>query len=71
MLRIAAEAGFMVWDLSDVYKSQDPASIRVAEWDDHPNAKGHALVAARLYSLLTENAQQIFTSRVTTERTNE
>jgi hypothetical protein len=64
MLRIAAEAGFIVWDLSTVYDSQDVNSIRLAEWDDHPNAKGHALVASQLYSFITSNAPRIFTGEV-------
>jgi hypothetical protein len=60
ILRIAHEAGFVVWDVSDVYDWHDIASIRVAEWDNHPNANGHQLVALRLYSLLTTNFRQIF-----------
>ena len=46
---LAAAAGFAVLDLSDVYAGHDPASVRLAEWDDHPNANGHRLVADRLY----------------------
>ena len=64
ILRIAKEAGFVVWDLGGVYDSNDVTSIRLAEWDDHPNANGHRLVASRLYSLLTANSQQIFSSKL-------
>lgn len=45
------EAGFTVIDMLDVYDSL-PAldSIWVATWDRHPNAKGHRLLADRLYA---------------------
>ena len=42
-----------VFDLFDVYTSVDRPSIRVASWDDHPNAGGHRLIAARFYDELT------------------
>jgi D-alanyl-lipoteichoic acid acyltransferase DltB (MBOAT superfamily) len=48
-LRAASAAGFITIDLSDVYSHEDIVTIRLAEWDDHPNAKGHRLVATRLY----------------------
>jgi len=49
-LRTASAAGFIVIDLSDVYAGQDLAAIRLADWDDHPNGKGHRLIADRLYA---------------------
>jgi hypothetical protein len=49
MLRIAQAAGFVMVDLGDIYKGVDVASIRLAEWDHHPNQRGHELIAARLY----------------------
>ena len=63
ILRIAKEAGFIVWDLGDVFRGTDSRSIRLAEWDLHPNAKGHTMVASRLYSLITSNGQQVFHQR--------
>jgi len=63
ILRIAKEAGFIVWDLSDVFEASDVVSIRLAEWDYHPNAKGHSLVASRLFTMLTNNGQQIFSTK--------
>ncbi len=44
-MRLAAAAGFIVVDLSDVYKGEDLEAIRLAEWDEHPNARGHQLIA--------------------------
>ncbi len=64
ILRIAREAGFQVLDLSDVYSKYDASAVRVAEWDDHPNQKGHKIVAARLYELLNEDWSKIFVPKV-------
>jgi hypothetical protein len=52
LVRLAEEAGFVVLDLSDVYTNQDLASLIVAEWDKHPNARGHQLLADHLYEAL-------------------
>jgi len=52
-LRIARAAGFIVIDLSDVFAAQAIETIRLAEWDDHPIAKGHRLVAERLYDVMS------------------
>ncbi|MEX2123337.1 MAG: hypothetical protein WD795_05560 [Woeseia sp.] len=60
-LRLAAAAGFDVVDLSDVYEGQDIATIRLAEWDDHPNRRGHELIASRLYEAIAERKVVIFT----------
>ncbi|MCA9786709.1 MAG: hypothetical protein KC488_09160, partial [Candidatus Cloacimonetes bacterium] len=43
-------AGLVVWDLNEVYAAFTPEDLWVAPWDDHPGARGHALVAADLYS---------------------
>jgi hypothetical protein len=48
-VRIATAAGFAIVNLDDVYSGQDPAKLRLAEWDDHPNVLGHQVVAQRLY----------------------
>lgn len=48
-IQAARDAGFQVIDLSDVYRGHDIATLRLAAWDDHPNALGHRLVAERLY----------------------
>lgn len=51
-LRIAREAGFDVIDLGDVYRGQDVAGLRVAEWDEHPNRLAHRLIAEKLLAAL-------------------
>lgn len=51
-LRTAEAAGFTVVDLSDVFQQVDVEAVRLEAWDNHPNARGHALVARRLYDEL-------------------
>ncbi|MFC4312492.1 hypothetical protein ACFPN2_25640 [Steroidobacter flavus] len=45
-------AEYLVFDLFDVFPAQDRAALRVAPWDDHPNAMGHQLIADALYAQL-------------------
>jgi lysophospholipase L1-like esterase len=52
LLDLARDAGFDVIDLSDVYAGRDERTLTVAQWDRHPNAEGHRLIAARLYEEL-------------------
>ena len=59
-LQLAEEAGFTVLDLSDVFAGQAAEDIRLAEWDFHPNAKGHQLIADRLYQELFEHKDKDF-----------
>jgi hypothetical protein len=59
-LEIAAAAGFVVIDMSDVYSGRDSTTLRLAEWDDHPNAEAHRLVAARLYDELQRRNDVVF-----------
>lgn len=61
-LRTAAEAGFVVLNLGDVYDGHEFAEIRLAEWDDHPNRKGHQLIAKHLFELLQQERDRIFVS---------
>jgi hypothetical protein len=59
-LRLAESAGFVIIDMADVYKGQDVAAIRLAEWDDHPNRRGHELIASRLYDELQKKRGAVF-----------
>jgi D-alanyl-lipoteichoic acid acyltransferase DltB (MBOAT superfamily) len=54
-LRRAKDAGFLIVDLSDLYENKDRKSLRIAEWDLHPNAIAHKLIADRLYKELKRN----------------
>ncbi len=47
------EANLPVFDLFHVYPDDRLPELRVAPWDDHPNAEGHRIIANALYSELT------------------
>ena len=49
----STRAGLPVFDLFDVYPGAIVPALRVAPWDDHPNAAGHQLIADRLLRELT------------------
>ncbi len=59
-VRIATDAGFAMINLADVYEGRDKTTLRLAEWDDHPNALGHRLVADALYQALAANPATLF-----------
>lgn len=50
--KIAINAGFIVIDLSRVYEGMDPEKLMLSEWDEHPNAIAHRLIAEALYKAL-------------------
>jgi D-alanyl-lipoteichoic acid acyltransferase DltB (MBOAT superfamily) len=45
-------AHFQVFNLFNVFPIQDRAALRVAPWDDHPNSRGHQLIADAFYAQL-------------------
>lgn len=52
-LRAAIDAaGLPVFDLFQVFPADRLPSLRVAPWDDHPNAAGHRVIADALYPQL-------------------
>jgi hypothetical protein len=58
-LQAARAAGMPVFDLLDVWVGHDPTHLRVAPWDNHPNAAGNALIAERLEALLRAHAAEL------------
>ena len=58
--RLARAAGFAIVNLQDVYAGQAVETVRLAEWDDHPNRLGHRLVADRLYAELATRVPALF-----------
>jgi hypothetical protein len=54
---MARQAGFVVFDLLDVYQNEAHELLRVAPWDKHPNAHGHRLIADRLHDELRTHRQ--------------
>lgn len=41
---LARHLGVPALDLSDTFDGRDRASLEIAPWDDHPNARGHELL---------------------------
>ncbi|MCP5158752.1 MAG: hypothetical protein H6975_04940 [Gammaproteobacteria bacterium] len=60
VVEIAETSGFVLINLDDIYQGRDISTLRLAEWDDHPNPAGHRLVAARLYDELVVRRDQVF-----------
>jgi hypothetical protein len=64
LTQLARDADFTVLDLSAVYNGQEEATIIVAEWDKHPNARGHRLIAEHLYRALGDEGAIPFPAQV-------
>jgi D-alanyl-lipoteichoic acid acyltransferase DltB (MBOAT superfamily) len=58
LLRIA-DSGVLAFDLLHLYDGQELTAIRVAPWDNHPNAIGHRMIADGLYHQLRQNAASL------------
>ena len=56
---LAANAGFIVLDASDVFDRRGSEPLGIAENDDHANAAGNRLIAERLYTLLSANRAKL------------
>jgi lysophospholipase L1-like esterase len=54
-----ASAGIPMLDMFDVFPEAERPALRVAPWDDHPNAAGHRLIAERLYRELVPRLNQL------------
>ncbi len=59
-LQAAKTAGFAIINLDNVYRSHDITTLRLAEWDDHPNKLGHQLVADAILAQLKASPQLLF-----------
>lgn len=57
--KLAREAGFYTISLSGVYDGHDRESLKIAEWDNHPNAKGHELIADMLFEELLKLSKEL------------
>jgi len=59
-MRTAADAGFLVLDLHDVYGPGDQhPTLWATEWDHHPNAEGHRRIADRLFDEFRRNGVKL------------
>ena len=62
LTKVAADAGFETISLADCFAGQADAEVRFGEWDHHPNAVGHRLIAAKLFERLRAG-EVLMTSR--------
>ena len=58
--RLAAESGMAVLSLADVFRGHEPEKLRLEEWDEHPNAFAHRLLAERLHAELMVRGSTLF-----------
>jgi hypothetical protein len=58
-LTVARDVGFEVIDIFDVYDGYAADSLRIAPWDDHPNARASRLIADRLFQELQQRANAL------------
>ncbi len=57
-LDAVTHAGFaQLLDLRNVYAGNDETTLFLAEWDRHPNARGHQIIAEGLFKELTSQPQ--------------
>jgi len=54
-LRQAADAGMLTFDLYGLWDRPDALDLRIATFDNHPNAEGDQLIADTLYALIQQN----------------
>jgi hypothetical protein len=57
--QLASELGFVIVDLSHLYDGYNYLDLQLADFDRHPNARAHRLIATRLYDELVRVAPQI------------
>ena len=58
--QVANECHYVQLDLTGLYDSVNRKDIMISEWDTHPNKKGHAVIANKLFNELIKNRQKIF-----------
>lgn len=59
----AVQMGFTTLDLRTVYNGLDKTKIRISEWDTHPNADGHKIIANKFYTELIKNKTLILQNK--------
>ena len=58
-LGAAKKAGLLVFDLFDLWQGRDESSLRIAEWDSHPNTAGNRIIADRLVELVRQHRAEL------------
>jgi len=63
LMDLGRKAGLTVINLEGTYGRTAPESLEVAPWDSHPNARGHRLIADRLFAELVAETGGLFEQR--------
>jgi hypothetical protein len=58
-LEDAHAAGFLVFNLFDLWQNRDKDALRLGEWDHHPNAVANKLIAERLFELIQQHHAEL------------
>jgi hypothetical protein len=58
-IELAEAAGFSIINLDGVFDERTAEELQVAEWDAHPNALGHRLIAERLVRELASSTSPL------------
>ena len=58
-LHDAAAAGFLVFNLFDLWKGRDQHALGIAAWDKHPNAAANRLIAERVFELIQHHRVEL------------
>jgi D-alanyl-lipoteichoic acid acyltransferase DltB (MBOAT superfamily) len=58
-LRQATDAGMLAFDLYGLWDRPDALDLRIATFDNHPNAKGDQLIADTLYALMQQHREEL------------
>jgi hypothetical protein len=58
-LKDASSAGLLVFNLLELWTNRDQTALRIADWDEHPNAAGNRLIADHLVELMAQHAAQL------------
>jgi hypothetical protein len=59
LFALAERSGFAVIDLRGLYDERDLDELRLAEWDNHPNAAGNALIVEWIHREILARPQEI------------
>jgi hypothetical protein len=54
---VVSESGCHTISIADVYDGYGQKDLQIADWDWHPNALGHELIAERMFSEFMANPQ--------------
>ena len=58
-LQSAADAGMLVFNLLDLWNGLDVDAVRIAKFDNHPNATGNVMIAERLADSIKRYSREL------------